>query len=238
MAKAVSPDAFQARVQPFRALCYASEKQKYVWSMPPRGDVVMSKSNAIGFAALLSCASVSVLPGLALAQDPEPESPLYTNCLYGFAVLFPDRPQQRSMVYPTNDGKVASAQQFYVEKGANRYSVTVVDYTNGPKADDQIVEHAATMLRMRGELFHQDFATYDPGMPGRQLNIFETKERQIRAAVYMAEHKLYIIEADAAPGDIPAVQFEQSITLVDEEGLDLDRIAPNGLPSPRQFKCR
>jgi len=41
-----------------------------------------------------------------------------------------------------------------------------------------------------------------------------------------------------AVGDIPAVQFEQSITLVDEMGWDLDREAPNGEPSPRQFKCR
>jgi len=54
----------------------------------------------------------------------------------------------------------------------------------------------------------------------------------------MAEHRLYITEADAAFGDIPAVQFEQSITLVDEKGFDLDRVAPNGEPSPRQFKCR
>ena len=201
----------------------------------------MARRNRISIMGLVASAAMALVTSTAVAQEIEIEpqgEPFFTNCLYGFAIIFPDRPQQRSIVYPTNEGKVASAQQFFVERGPARYSMTVVDYTNGPKADDQIVEHAAAVLRTRGELFYQDFATYDPGMPGRQLNIFETKERQIRAAVYMAEHKLYIIEASAPPGDLDALQFEQSVTLVDEMGFDLDRIAPNGEPSPRQFKCR
>jgi len=194
----------------------------------------MSKFTAM-LACLLACAAI---PSTAVAQEEVQGAPFFTNCLYGFSIMFPERPQQRDLVYAANNGKTQPAHQFYVEKGPNRYAVTVVDFYDGPKADDQIVEHAAANLRLRGELFHQDFATYDPGMPGRQLNIFVTKEHQIRASVYMAEHRLYIIEADATLGDIPAVQFEQSITLVDDNGFDLDRIAPNGEPSPRQFRCR
>jgi hypothetical protein len=188
--------------------------------------------------ALLSCVTVAALPGAGVAQDDVQGEPFFTNCMYGFSIMFPERPQQRDLVYAANNGKTQPAHQFYVEKGPNRYAVTIVDFFDGPRADDQIVEHAAANLRLRGELFHQDFATYDPGMPGRQINVFITKERQIRASVYMAEHRLYITEADAVAGDIPAVQFEQSITLVDENGFDLDRVAPNGEPSPRQFKCR
>jgi hypothetical protein len=197
----------------------------------------MSKSVPI-IAGLLSCAVLPFLQSAVVAQGAEPvETALFTNCLYGFAINFPERPQQRELVYYTGTGMSVPGHQFFVEKGPARYSVTIADFTEGPKADDQVVEHAAANLRLRGEVFYQGSATYDPGMPGRQLNIFETKERQIRASVYMAEHKLYIIEASAPSGDIPAVQFEQSITLVDEKGFDLDRVAPNGQPSNRQFAC-
>jgi len=186
----------------------------------------------------LTALFAAALPMTALSQEAPQGAPFFTNCMYGFAIIFPDRPEQRDLNYATNNGKLQPAHQFYVEKAANRYSVTIVDFFDGPKADSQIVEHAAANMKLRGELFHEDFATYDPGMPGHQLNIFVTKQRQVRASVYMAEHRLYLIEADAVPGDIPAVQFEQSITLVDEMGWDLDRVAPNGEPSPRQFKCR
>lgn len=198
----------------------------------------MLKFASLRILALLT--PLAVLPGTAMSQAPkeEPQGPPYfTNCLYGFALIFPDRPQQRSIVYPYGS-KLQPAHQYYVEKGPMRYSLTIVDFFDGPKADTQIVEAAANILKTRGALFAEDVGPYDPGMPGHQLNIFETKERQIRASVYMAEHRLYITEASGPPGDIPAVQFEQSIVLVDENGWDLDNTAPNGEPSPRQFKCR
>jgi len=198
----------------------------------------MSTSSMLRLLGLLPFAVAAALPVSAQPKEEPQGPPFFTNCLYGFAIIFPDRPQQRDFLYASNGGKLQPAHQFFVEKGPNRYSVTVVDFFDGPKADVTIVEHASANLKARGTLFHEDFATYDPGMPGHQLNIFETKERQIRASVYMAEHRLYITEATIAVGDIPAVQFEQSITLVDEMGWDLDREAPNGEPSPRQFKCR
>jgi hypothetical protein len=199
----------------------------------------MSPSSILRLLSLLPLVAVAALPATAQTPAEEPTgAPFFTNCMYGFAIIFPERPQQRDFLYATHNGKVQPAHQFYVEKGPNRYSLTIVDFFDGPKADVQIVEHASANLKQRGTLFHEDFAPYDPGMPGHQLNIFETKERQIRASVYMAENRLYITEATIAVGDIPAVQFEQSITLVDDEGWDLDREAPNGEPSPRQFKCR
>src|SRR5215510_13978807 len=198
----------------------------------------MSTSSMLRLLGLLPLAAAAVLPASAQPKEEPQGPPFFTNCLYGFAIIFPDRPQQRDFLYSAGNGKFQPAHQFFVEKGPNRYSLTVVDFYDGPKADVQIVEQASANLKARGTLFHEDFATYDPGMPGHQLNIFETKERQIRASVYMAFHDPDTTEASIAVGDIPAVQFEQSITLVDEMGWDLDREAPNGEPSPRQFKCR
>ena len=180
-------------------------------------------------AALASCAIACVLPGAASAQDR-----LYINCQYGFAVIFPSQPMIREISYTTHSGTTVPARQFYNERGADRFTVTVVHFPNGPAVDDQIVEHAAANLRRRGEVRFQAEANYDPGMPGRQLNIFESNGRQHRASVYMADGYLTITEANAAPGDFNALQFEQSITLVDSMGVDRER---NAGQENRKFDC-
>jgi hypothetical protein len=193
------------------------------------GSVVMTRILSYCAAALVSCAFASVLPPPASAQDK-----LYVNCQYGFAVIFPAQPMMREISYTTHTGASVPARQFYEERGADRFTVTVVHFPNGPAVDDQIVEHAAANLRRRGEVRFQAEANYDPGMPGRQLNIFEPNGRQLRASVYMADRYLTITEANAAPGDFNALQFEQSITLVDSMGVDRER---NQGQENRRFDC-
>ena len=45
----------------------------------------------------------------------------------------------------------------------------------------------------------------------------------------MADHRLYVTEAIAEPNDFPALLFSQSVSLIDENGTDLDTnsITPN-----------
>jgi hypothetical protein len=160
----------------------------------------------------------AALPAAALAQ----ESPLYINREHRFAVIFPGEPMMRQIQYTTRAGTSVPARQFIVENDAGRYAVTVVQLADGRSEDRRAVEHAAETLRRRGEILFQAYANYDPGIPGRQLNIRETNGRQLRASVYMYDRRLLITEASAAPGDVPAIQFEQSIMLLDEEGNDVD----------------
>jgi len=129
----------------------------------------------------------------------------------------------RQIAYTTRAGDSVPARQFFVEQGANRYVVTVVQFAGGRAEDRRTVEHAAEGLRRRGEVRFQAYADYDPGIPGRQLNIFETGGRQLRASIYMYDRRLYITEASAETGDLAAIQFEQSIMLLDEDGEDVDR---------------
>ena len=194
-------------------------------------EIVMSKSST-RIAALLSFALIAFLAGTAVAQ----ETPLYVNCEYRFAVIFPSAPMTRDITYTTGTGAMAPARQFYVERGQDRFTVTVVKFPPAsPVVDDAVVEHAAQNIRGRGEVRFQAAANYDPGMPGRQLNIFEPNGRQHRASVYMADRHLVITEANGAAGDFNALQFEQSITLVDAGGIDLDR---NAGQEPRRLDCR
>jgi hypothetical protein len=204
----------------------------------------MSKFQPMRVAALLSCAAVPFVSGPAIAQA-EPPSPMYVNCQYGFAIIYPGgnkQPMTRDIRYtiPFYANNLP-ARQFYVERGGNRYTVTVVDFSSGPRSDEQIVEGAAVELRKKGEVRFQAFATYEAGMPGRQLNIFAPNNRQIRASIYMAYHKLTITEAEAVVGDSDAIQFEQSITLVDANGVDIDRVGggdENGANPDQPFACR
>jgi len=205
----------------------------------------MAKFLSLGVAALCSCAAISFFSGAAVAQV-EPDQPIYyVNCQYGFAVIYPGaskQPMTRDIRYsiPFYANNLP-AREFFIERGGNRYTVTVVDFSSGPRADEQIVEQAAAELRKRGEVRYQAFAGYDPGMPGRQLNIFAPNNRQLRASLYMAYHRLVITQADAVVGDNDAIQFEQSIVLVDSSGIDLDRVGAqdgNGAEPDRPFPCR
>ena len=204
----------------------------------------MSKFDSVRVASLLSCAML--LMGAAPVQDVAPDQPIYyANCQSGIAVIWPGQskqPQTRDTRYTIPFyANNRAAKEFYIERGGNRYSVTVVDFADGPRSDEQIVEQAAAELRKQGEVRFQAFADYDPGMPGRQLNIFEPNNRQLRASLYMAYHRLVITEADTVVGDNDSIQFEQSIVLVDKDGIDIDRVnAQDGTGSEplRKFPCR
>jgi hypothetical protein len=160
---------------------------------------------------------------------------MYIDCQNRFAVIFPSPHMIRDIMYRTHTGASVPAKQFYVERGPDRFMVTSVNFVNGPQVDEAAVDHAANAFRQRGEVRFQAAANYDPGMPGRQLNIFQPNGRQLRASVYMAEGHLTITEAEAAPGDFNALQFEQSITLINAEGVDRDG---NANQPPRRFQCR
>src|SRR5262245_54773378 len=99
----------------------------------------MSTSSMLRLLGLVPFA-LGALPATSIAQEEPQGPPFFTNCLYGFSMIFPDRPQQRDFLYAAGNGKFQPAHQFFVEKGPNRYSLTVVDFFDGPKADVQIVE--------------------------------------------------------------------------------------------------
>jgi hypothetical protein len=168
------------------------------------------------------CVAVFVLGvcGPALAQ--EIDANLYRDRQYHFAAIFPETPKMREIAYTTKDGATIVAHQFYVERGTSRYFVTVVNLPDGPAVDYEAVEHAAERMRLRGEVRLEFDMAYDPGLPGRQLNIIEPDGRQLRASTYMWNHNLYIAEGLAAVGDLDALKIEQSLIMLDDDGNPVD----------------
>ena len=188
-------------------------------------------------AILLSCAAKVLFTGAAARSqldEPTYDENVYVNCQYRMAAIFPAAPTIRDFTY-TNSGRSVPARQFSAQQGTDTFSVIIADFSPGPAVDAAIVEAAAVPIRRRGEVRFQFAENYDPGIPGRQLNIYEPNGRQHRASVYMHDHRLYITEANAAPGDFRALQFEQSVSIINAMGTDLDK---NGNQPSRQYNCR
>ena len=168
----------------------------------------------------LSSIAVLLVSATALAQT-EP-SPLYRNTEYHFAVIFPGQPMARNVTHATKEGTSVPARQFYIERNGDRYTVTLVKFPNAAAIDKDIIENAAQQIIKKGKVRFSFSNCYDPGVPGRQLNLAESNGHQLRASVYMWDHQLYVTEVSATEGSSDALQFEQSITILDANDKDLD----------------
>ncbi len=192
----------------------------------------MRKSVVAGFIAALLC---SVVP-VAAQEQVFKDSQAYASCQDRFAVIFPSNPSMRDVPYVMRSGRSAAARQHYLERGADRFSVTVVVLANAPAVDEEIINHAADILRKKGEVRADYPVGYIAGVRGRQLLIAEPNGRQLRGSVYMHDHRIYVTEASTAVGDFPGLQFDQSITIIDAQGVDVDRGQTN--TPQRVFTCR
>ncbi len=178
---------------------------------------------------LLPFAALLLMPVATFAQS---SPPFYVNKDYRFAAIFPGEPVAMDVTYTNSSGDMFPGRQFSVVQDSNRHVITIVDIAAGMPVDLNIVEHAAADLRARGAVRFSADDEYDPGLPGRQLNIFQPNGQQLRASVYMWDHRLYITEATGVPGAQSLLQFEQSITLLDADGseLNLDAARFEGRP--------
>ena len=198
---------------------------------------------------LIGMALVAVAPLLQGAAQERGEiigDDMYVNCQYRVAAHFPSEPKIRDITY--RDGALsAPARQFYVETGMTTLSVTVVNFVNGPDKDPKLIDNAVAALGRKGELRFNYPVWYDePNIGGHQIQVALADGRALRGSVYMADHRLYITEAMADLNDFSAFLFEQSVSLINEEGVDLDGNPTNlaqsavgtsaGLPN-RQYDC-
>jgi len=198
------------------------------------------------FVAVAALAIAPFLQGAAQGRGEIIGDDMYVNCQYRVAAHFPSEPKFRDIAY--RDGnRAAPARQFYVEQGRDLLSVTVVHFADGPDKDPQLIDNAVKALGQRGQTRFDYEVWYDePNIRGRQLSIVLSDGRAMRASVYMADHRLYITEAIADLNNFPAFLFEQSVSLINEQGIDLDgnpaNLATNsvgtsaGLPN-RQYDC-
>jgi len=208
-------------------------------------EALLSQYHAIAVALLVGAAA-PVLQGAAAPRGEIIGDDMYVSCQYRVAAHFPSDPKVRDITY--RDGSLsAPARQFYVESGMSLLSVTVVHFADGPDKDSQLIDNAVAALGRKGQMRFNYPVWYDePNISGHQVQVALADGRALRGSVYMARNRLYITEAVADLNDFPAFLFEQSVSLIDENGIDLDGnpvgLATSavgtsaGLPN-RQYDC-
>ena len=160
---------------------------------------------------------------------------IYANCSSRFAAMFPAKPSSRVTSYDGAGGIHFPAYEYYLDTGLRKFSVLSVEFDAGPEADMAVVDYAANSLRNGGRVQVDVQNDYEPGMPGRQLSIIEPNGAVARVAIYMAKHRLYILKAVAPSNDLSALQLEESLTLIDQSGVDL--ATKPTTKTVRRFNC-
>ncbi len=187
------------------------------------------------FLRLLTTVSILCFAGPAFAQG----WVKFTSELDRFAIDIPgDGLQMHETTYESEYGVIFPARVYLYEDGGGRYSVTVVDYTdaervhsertNKTSADDGSlywavdvlgsIAYAAWNIRKRGGEVTYDAWNYIQRVEGHMLQITNADQSRTYAGIYLHETRLYILEATVPPGSPPPIIFQQSLTLLDDEG--------------------
>ncbi|MFL2554674.1 MAG: hypothetical protein ACJ0S4_08285 [Candidatus Rariloculaceae bacterium] len=179
---------------------------------------------------LLATLVVVFSPGIGLTQ----EWIEYANLTDQFTINFAGDPEITETTYLSEYRALLPARVYTANYGPNRYSVTVVDYTDAERllrerdsrtrGDDLpgdilgAVDYAAWNIRKRGgELTYDSWAAYDR-IAGHQLHITNGDQTRTYAGIFRHVRRLYIVEATVSINSPPPVLFQQSLGILDVEG--------------------
>lgn len=184
---------------------------------------------------ILAAACIALAAAPSFAQDWS----TYTNKVDRFEVNLPGEPKVSEITWASEYGAVFPARVYAYEQNGNRYSVTVVDYTdaerihaartNRTEADSgamywQIdvqasVAYAATKFRQRpGVKVTFDAWHYIDLVSGHQLQLTNADQSRTFAGIYLHESRLYILEATVPARAPQPGLFQQSLSFLDASG--------------------
>jgi hypothetical protein len=196
------------------------------------------RTTATVFALLLS------MPGLVVAQGWEE----YVSRQDGFSINFPGQPRVTETTWRTQLNYTLPARVYNAERGQERYSVTVVDYSSleqqgierwkacppgnaqcrdggptiGPgywKQDERgAIVYAVSKFLLRP--FQVTYYAWDwqDMVEGHSLQLNSADGRRTLAYVAMHQRKLYIIEGSVPEGQPEPGLFQQSLGWLDANG--------------------
>lgn len=171
-----------------------------------------SIARMISLSALIAGAAlVASTSGLA-QQGPE-----YVNREYRFMLNFPVAPMETDGAYVSSDGATHTARVFSAEEGTSLYRMSVVRFATALADTPAELNHAADLVRSRGQVLHDQLANYD-GVPGHELNVIGPEGRQIYAVMLYYTPFLYLVEAEVSAESAPPVRFQTSVVILDTEG--------------------
>ena len=180
----------------------------------------------------------------------------YTSRADFFTVNFPADPMVREITYTTEYGVRLPGRVHSYQDGPNRYSVTVIDYSNIQKihaarlancdkypnlcANPWVGEVRGAMDYAAGAFLRRDVKVTDYAysnterVEGRRIQLLNTDRSQTFVMIHMHENRLYILEGTVEAGLPPPGLFQQSLGFVDKDGIRVRYDTPysNAYPPP------
>ena len=184
----------------------------------------------------------------------------YSNQEDFFTINFPGEPDVQNITYDTEYFITLPGRVYSHDDGVNRYSVTVVDYTDAEQRHTELVENCRARgadgdsctyrlaTDLRGAI---DYATWDflkrdgvkithfvytqaDRVEGHALQLDNADGTRTYAAIHMHEDRLYILDGTVSANSVPPALFQQSMGFLDEEGNSIRYDSPytNGFPAP------
>lgn len=166
----------------------------------------------------------------------------YTNRVDRFAVPAPGEPKIETITWASEYGATFPGRVYRWERGRNRYSVTVVDYSNSERIHSRLnhtvyrggpgpggvywlvdiaasVAYAATKYRQQpGVAVTYDAFHYIQFVTGHELQLTNPDGTRSYVGLYLHENRLYILDATAPRDEAPPIIFQQSFGFLDAEG--------------------
>jgi hypothetical protein len=165
----------------------------------------------------------------------------YKNLDDRFGVSAPGDPSIEKITWKSEYDSMFPGTVYRWQQGRNRYSVTVIDYSdseaiytaNHHSADFQAaaywqidilgsIAYAATQYRQRpGVKVTFDAFHYINLVTGHELQLTNPDESRTYVGIYLHENRLYIFDATVVKGSAPPLIFQQSPEFLDAEGKSI-----------------
>lgn len=168
-------------------------------------------------------------------------SSVWTNFTFAdqlFSANFPSEPTIRKAPYESEYGGTFPSTVYEAWSGDNYYSMTVVDFSDAKDVYLKLAEtinvagahnfwlydqmgaisYAAQQFRLRGGEVTYDAWHHVDFVGGHQLFLTNPDQTRTYAGMYRHADRLYILEATVSENAPPQGVFQQSLTVLDEEG--------------------
>jgi hypothetical protein len=185
-------------------------------------------------AIIVACACILFVARPLLAEEWD----RYQNMEGRFAVSAPGQPKVENFKWKSEYNSMFPATAYRWQDGANRYSVTVVDYSdseaiyaaNNHSKDFLLpmywqidilgsIQYAATQYRQKpGVKVTFDAFHYINLVTGHELQLTNPDQSRTYVGIYLHENRLYIFDATVARNAAPPLIFQQSPEFLDAAG--------------------
>jgi hypothetical protein len=139
-----------------------------------------------------------------------------------FTVNFPAEPTVSVTTFESESGLTLPANLYEASDASGDYSVTVVNYNgSGASITETLggMAYAAWQYRKRsGEITFDGYGQVDR-INGHQLQIDNDDGSKTYVAIHPHDARLFILEATTPPGMPPALHFQNSIGIFDQDGM-------------------